>query len=889
MLQAAALVAGHGAPPLDRAAGAPDQSGVTAPTPMLAQYLALKAEAGDALLFYRMGDFYELFFEDAPVAAQCLGIALTRRGQHDGRDIPMCGVPVHAAEAYLARLVRAGHRVAIAEQTEDPAAARKAGRPVARAIVRVVTAATLTEETLLDAQSANWLAVVAPAGQHAGLAWADISTGRFHVARLAATELGAELARLDPAELVGPEGWAGVPAGLPALTPLAAMHFRPASAAGRLKALFGVASLAGFGLPDEQAPEVAAAGALVAYLDLTVRAALPRLDPPLPEPPGGHMRIDAATRASLELARAARGGRAGSLLGVVDHTLTAPGARRLAADLAAPLLDAAAIARRLDAVAWLVEQPDLRAAIRRALRETPDLERAQGRLGTGRGGVRDLAQLRTALDAAAALAALLRAQDAPALLREVVAGLEAGAMLRPRLAAALVDEPGGAEGIAPGFDPALDAARADAAGGRDQLLAHEAGLRAATGVQALRVRHNGVLGWHVEAPARHEAALRAAGLVHRQSLAGTVRFGGPELAALAERVEGAADRIRTLEAAALAALAAQALEAAPALRRVTDALARLDVSASHAELAAREGWSRPEVDDSRAFEVEAGRHPVVEAGLRAARMPFVPNGVSLGPATRLWLVTGPNMGGKSTFLRQAALIAVLAQAGCFVPAQRAQLGMVDRLFSRVGASDDLASGRSTFMVEMTETAAILRQATPRSLVLFDEVGRGTSTWDGLAIAWAIVEHVHDRLGCRCLFATHYHELTRLAGRLDALRLATLKAREWRGELVFLHEVAEGAAESSYGLAVARLAGVPPAVVARARAVLARLEASRPHLELEADLPLFAAAGPAAPDAPDAPAPDPLRARLLALDPDALSPREAHALLDELRALAAAPP
>jgi DNA mismatch repair protein MutS len=853
---------------------------------MLAQYLALKEEAGDALLFYRMGDFYELFFEDAPVAAQCLGIALTRRGRHEGRDIPMCGVPVHAADAYLARLVRAGHRVAIAEQTEDPAAARKANRPVARAIVRVVTAATLTEEALLDARAANWLAVVAPAGARAGLAWADVSTGRFHCAVCDAGALGAELARLAPAELVAPEGWTDAPPGAPAPSPLAAMHFRPAAAAARLKALFGVASLAGFGLADEAEPEVAAAGALVAYLDLTARAALPRLDPPSPDAPGGRMLIDAATRASLELARSAGGARAGSLLGAIDRTLTAPGARRMSADLGAPLTDPRAIAARLNAVQWLVEGGDVRARVRVALKETPDLERALGRLGAGRGDPRDLAQLRDALARAAALAGALAQAGPPPLLAEAAHALAAEPALGPRLRAALVEEPGAEAFVAPGFDADLDAARADAGDGRSLLVAHEAELRAATGIAALRVRHNGVLGWHVEAPARYEAALRGSGLVHRQTLAGSVRFAGPELAALAERVESAGARAQALEAAHFAALSAEALAAAPALRRVADALARLDVSASHAELAAREGWTRPIVDDSRAFAVEAGRHPVVEAALRAARAPFVPNGVDLGPATRLWLVTGPNMGGKSTFLRQAAMIAALAQAGSFVPARRAHVGIVDRLFSRVGASDDLASGRSTFMVEMTETAAILRQATERSLVILDEVGRGTSTWDGLAIAWAVVEHVHDRIGCRCLFATHYHELTRLAGRLDALRLATMRAREWRGALVFLHEAAEGAAESSYGLSVARLAGVPDAVVARARAVLARLEASRPRLELEADLPLFAAAGAAAADAPP---PDPLRARLMALDPDALSPREAHALLDELKALAGAAP
>ncbi len=841
-----------------------------AATPMIAQYLALKAEAADALLFYRMGDFYELFFNDARIAAAALGIALTRRGRHAGEDIAMCGVPVVSADAYLVRLVRAGHRVAVAEQIEPPAAARKAGRPVERAIVRVVSAATLTEEALLEAGVNNWLLVIVPEGERSGLAWADVSTGRFVVsvtARAAETR-----ARLAPAEVVVPEA-----SKIPDAVAFPAVHFDLRGCEQRLRATYGVATLDAFGMFDPL--ELRAAGALVAYLEHVGRGTCPRLDPPVREGDTGLLAIDAATRASLGLGR-------DGLLGAIDRTRSAPGERLLADDLAAPLTDAAAITARHEAVAWALGDARLRARLRERIGATPDFARALGRIGAGRGRPRDLALIGEGLASARAIAALANgAAESPPLFAAAFAGLDDHAATLGALGEALAPAPSGdldtGGYIAAGFDATLDVLRETASGARARIAALEAEYRAASGVSGLRIRHNGVLGWHVDAPARAEAALRAAGYRHRQTLAGQVRFASEALDALAAEIAEAGEAAQILERAHFDALVLRVMGEATRIAATANALARIDVTVALAELAATERWTRPIIEDSAAFDIERGRHPVVEAALASAKKPFVANDCDLGDKP-VWLVTGPNMGGKSTFLRQNALIVILAQMGSFVPARAARIGVVDRLFSRVGASDDLASGRSTFMVEMVETAAILRQATARSLVILDEVGRGTSTYDGLAIAWSVLEWIHDRLGCRCLFATHYHELTRLAERLDGLHLANLRAREWKGELVFLHEVATGAADRSYGLAVARLAGVPDPVIARAKAVLARLKAGRVPL---AELPLFAGAD-AAPE-PGLPAQSAMILdRLRALDPDALSPREAHALLSELAVLAA---
>ena len=854
---------------------------------MMAQYLALKAEADDCLLFYRMGDFFELFFDDAKIASQVLDIALTARGEHEGKPIPMCGVPVHAATAYLQRLIKAGHRVAIAEQTETPAAAKaRMGSKalVNREIVRVVTAGTLTEEALLDSRAANWCVAVGEAAGGVAVAAADISTGRFEVIDVSTGGLGAELARLDAAEVIAAEG-----SDVSATTWRPRGEFDSGGGKARLKRLFGVGTLDGFGQFSRAG--LAAAGGLVAYLEHNARGALPFLQSPRLIRTADAMAIDAATRESLELTQATGGSRKGSLLDAIDRTVTGAGARLLADDLGAPLLDRARIEARLDLVAHCHDSSGFRDSLRGTLRTLPDIGRALGRLAAGRGGPRDLGQLRDGLDGAWLLAERLAKEPAaPPLLRDLTPKLSGHGALVDLLKRALVPAPpidandGGY--IAEGYDAALDDLRDAGAGGRRAIAALEGQYRARTGIAALKIRHNNVLGYHVEVSAKNADPLMAAdsGFTHRQTLAGVVRFNTPDLHEVAARVSQAGAHALAAEAAHLEELTAAALASRETIATTADALARLDVAAGLAERAAEGGWARPALVEDACFEVEGGRHPVVEAALARSGERFVANDCTLGETNRLWLVTGPNMGGKSTFLRQNALIAVLAQAGSYVPATRAKIGLVDRLFSRVGASDNLARGRSTFMVEMVETAAILAQATPRSFVILDEVGRGTSTYDGLAIAWAVVEAIHEDNRCRCLFATHYHELTRLAERCDALSLHNVRAREWKGDLVLLHEVADGPADRSYGIAVARLAGMPPAAVKRAKAVLDKLEAGRAKTGGIAagldELPLFAAAAEAEEAECDA-----VRDALAELDVDALSPREALDALYRLKALA----
>jgi len=854
-------------------------------TPMMAQYHGLKAEAPDCLLFYRMGDFFELFFDDAKIAAACLDIALTARG--DGA--PMCGVPVHAADAYLARLIRAGHRVAVAEQIETPAQAKERGgykALVARKIIRLVTAGTLTEETLLDSRTANWLVALADVGGRIGLAACDISTGRFELASVPAASLDAELARLGPSEIIVAEGSAIGPEG--AVT-TARVSFASGEGERLLKSRFGVATLDGYGQFDRAA--LAAAGGLLAYLDRVAQGGETFLQPPIARTADDHMAIDAATRDSLELTRTQTGERKGSLLDAIDRTVTGAGARLLAVDLSAPLNEVAGIEARLHLVARFAEDGGCRDRLRSSLKALPDIGRALGRLVAGRGGPRDLGQLRDGLSGARDLHELLDKLDQPpAMLAELLPALRGHGALVDRLSRAIVATPpiDAAQGgfIAEGYDAALDDLRGLSGDGRRAIAALEARYRDQTGIAALKIRHNGVLGYHIEVAARHADPLTRAdsGFTHRQTLAGVVRFNATALHELALKVGQAGAHALAAEQAHLEELIDLALGSRDPIAATADAIARLDVSAGLAERAIEGGWCRPDIVAHACFEIEGGRHPVVESAVAASGERFVANDCRLSDDSRLWLVTGPNMGGKSTFLRQNALIAVLAQAGSFVPATAATLGLVDRLFSRVGASDNLARGRSTFMVEMIETAAILAQATERSFVILDEVGRGTSTYDGLAIAWAVVEAVHETNRCRCLFATHYHELTRLAGRLDALSLHHVRAKEWKGELVLLHELATGAADRSYGLAVARLAGLPKPVLARAKDVLGRLEKGREKTGGIAagldELPLFAAAVER-----EAEAPDVVREALAAVDVDALTPREALELVYRLKGLA----
>ncbi len=870
-----------------------------AATPMMSQYLAIKAAHADCLLFYRMGDFYELFFDDAVEAAAALDITLTKRGQHQGDDIPMCGVPVHAADGYLARLIRKGFRVAVCEQTEDPAEAKKRGAKsvVARDVVRIVTPGTLTEDALLDARTNNYLAALARAQGGLALAWLDVSTGVFAVQSVTPATLSAVLARVGPSEIICPErvtqdtalfdifaDWRE------ALAPQADSLFDSINGERRLKDLFGVASLDAFG--DFSRADLAAAGALVDYVTLTQVGKAPNLQPLRRFSAGAVMEIDPATRRNLELTRTLGGDRKGSLLATVDFTVTGAGARLLANRLSAPLTDQEAIAARLESVSYFVDATALCEAVRDLLRALPDLERALARLTVGRGGPRDLLALREGLRQVPRLKALLGQTETPppADLAEAERDLGLHEVFVDKLDRALIDEPpalardGGF--IRQAYAPHLDEVRKLRDESRRLIANLEARYRRETGAETLKIKYNNVLGYFIEVTAKHAEKI-GDGFIHRQSMANATRFSTPELADLARAIAEAGDKALAMEAEIFADLTGEATARAGEIALAAAGFAIFDWSSAGAELARRRRYNRPTVTGGLDFTITQGRHPVVEAALSAAAEDFVANDCALEPEQRLWLLTGPNMAGKSTFLRQNALIAILAQSGYFTPAENARIGAVDRLFSRVGASDDLARGRSTFMVEMVETATILNQATERSLVILDEIGRGTATFDGLSIAWACVEHLHDGAKARALFATHYHELTALSERLPALAPHCLQVKEWRGEVVFLHSVGPGAADRSYGIHVARLAGLPAAVVSRAEQVLHALERGEQSgavTRLVDDLPLFQAAARGTPEPTPASGPSALETALTEIDPDALSPRDALEALYRLKAL-----
>ncbi|MEO0701331.1 MAG: DNA mismatch repair protein MutS [Pseudomonadota bacterium] len=870
---------------------------------MMAQYLDIKSGYADALLFYRMGDFYELFFDDAVAAAAALDIALTKRGKHLGEDIPMCGVPVHAAENYLLTLIRKGFRVAVCEQMEDPSEAKKRGSKsvVKREVVRLVTPGTLTEDALLDARRHNYLASFSVVRGEAALAWADISTGAFAVMPIAAERLAAELARLGAREvLVSEAGFdefaetvseQGAQA-----TPLSRTSFDSTGAEKRLTSLFAVKTLEAYGCFTRA--EVSAMGALIDYLDITQKGAMPRLQPPVREAEDSAVQIDAATRRNLEITRSLTGGREGSLLATIDRTVTAAGGRLLEQRLSGASRDLHLIRARHDAIAHLIDLPTLRVDLRDALRRAPDLDRALSRLALDRGGPRDLAAVRDALGQAMWIAGEL-GDDCPSVLaaaRQALTGHEA---ITSVLDTALVAEPpvhvrdGGF--VAAGFDADLDDACKLRDEGRSLIAAMQAEFAEKTGVTSLKVKHNNVLGYFIETTATHAEKMLSPPLnetfIHRQTTANAVRFTTVELSDLETRILNAGARVAEIENRVYSALRSAILDEANRLAHAARALAEIDLATAMADLAVEQGWSRPTVDDSRAFAIENGRHPVVERALLAeGGAQFIRNSCDLTAedSAAIWLVTGPNMAGKSTFLRQNALIALLAQAGCYVPADSAHIGLVSQIFSRVGASDDLARGRSTFMVEMVETAAILNQADDRALVILDEIGRGTATYDGLSIAWATLEHLHNVNRTRALFATHYHEMTMLADTLDGVQNATVAVKDWEGEIVFLHEVRMGAADRSYGVQVAKLAGLPGQVIERARQVLDLLEKSAREggsgaKALVEDLPLFSAA-----PVQNAPAktagPSPLDMALADIHPDELTPREALELLYRLKDL-----
>ncbi len=868
-------------------------------TPMMAQYHALKAQYPDCLLFYRMGDFYEMFFDDAVKASECLDITLTKRGKNEGQEIPMCGVPFHSYEPYLAKLIRSGYRVAICEQTETPEEAKKRGgykALVNRDVIRVVTQGTLTEDTLLSPRENNYLACVCESAGQYGLSWLDLSTGEFLVQPVAPSQISAALDRVAPSEILLQDRLAMQDVFAQhkqILTPQPSSLFDAQNAQKRLESLFGVGTLESFGALSR--PETAAAGALVDYVERTQKGKMPRVDRLRQITFGAVMDIDPATRRSLELTRTQTGERRGSLLDCIDCTVTGAGARLLQTRLSAPLTDLAEITHRHDQVEIFTGETALRGALRDYLKQLPDMERALSRLSIGRGGPRDLGMVRDALDIAETLRAVLLASGGDILQQfaDDIALDHACKTLKDKLKAALdetlpfLDREGGF--IRDGYAPDLDHLRALRDDAKRLIAGLQASYREATDINLLKISYNNVLGYFIEVPSRHADRLMVKKddasnpFIHRQTLANNARFTTPELSELERDIASAGEKSLALEQRFFAQFVAETCSNAERLGAIARGAAGLDVALSMAELAVTSNYVRPHMEDSFAFTIEGGRHPVVEAALQKDGTPFVPNNCSLDLPQKLWLLTGPNMAGKSTFLRQNALIAVLAQMGSYVPATSAKIGVVDKCFSRVGASDDLARGRSTFMVEMVETATILNQATERSLVILDEIGRGTSTYDGLSIAWACVEHLHEASKCRSIFATHYHELTALKSKLGSLACYSMSVREWDGNIIFLHAVQPGAADRSYGIHVAQLAGIPETVIDRANQVLDLLNKGEHGgaalTRLSDDLPLFQSAPKPAPRKPTA-----VEERLAAHNPDDLSAREALDLLYDLKTL-----
>lgn len=884
-------------------------------TPMMEQFIEIKAANPDSILFYRMGDFYELFFDDAVDASRALGITLTKRGQHMGQDIPMCGVPVHAADDYLQKLIALGFRVSVCEQLEDPAEAKKRGSKavVKRDVVRLVTPGTITEEKLLNPSQSNYLMMVSriksAEGPVFGLAWVDISTGHFRVAKSTQTRLLADIMRVEPSEIVvsdalfDDETMRGSFDILgKSVVPQSSVLFDSTVAEDRIKRYYNLSALDGMGTFDRV--ELSAIAAAIAYIEKTQLSERPVLEYPEHDGAGQSLFIDPATRTNLELVRTLSGEKKGSLLKTIDRTVTGGGGRLLSERLMSPLTDQDLINIRLDAVSWFIKDNILSDDVQSSLKAVPDMQRALSRISLNRGGPRDLGTLKNGLLAAREIAGLFADKLMPEEIDDAVKHLlKLPSDLIDLLNNSLMDElpllkrDGGF--IREGHHAGLDEFRALRDQSRKIIAELQHKYSIDTGVKTLKIKHNNVLGYFIEVTAQYGDALTAddeakAQYIHRQSLANAMRFTTTELADLESKIANAAGEALKIELQLFDELSQRAVQYAAIIKNAADAISTIDVAQANADLAQEQGYCRPIVDQSTEFKITAGRHPVVEQALRKQSAdPFVANDCDLSPPVdeknaAIWLLTGPNMGGKSTFLRQNALIAIMAQMGSYVPAGNAHIGVVDRLFSRVGASDDLARGRSTFMVEMVETAAILNQATERSLVILDEIGRGTSTFDGLSIAWAAVEHLHEINKCRGLFATHFHELTALSEKLARLSSATMKVKEWDGDVVFLHEVGPGTADRSYGIQVAKLAGLPDIVVNRARDVLNQLEESdrqNPAQQLVDDLPLFSVnleAGAADGSAKESE----VENLLQNINPDDMSPREAlEALYDLKRSLA----
>lgn len=885
-------------------------------TPMMAQYLQIKKEHQDYLLFYRMGDFYELFLDDAVIASKALDIALTKRGKLDSQDIPMCGVPFHAYESYLAKLIRQGYKVAICEQVEDPKEAKKRGAKsvVKREVIRLVTAGTLTEEPLLNAKKNNFLLTLAKVNDTLGLSWLDISTGDFYLQEVAlkakdeGVVLAGILSRLNPVETVISDAYLQNPQIFNVLNDyrdqlsvLPQARFNSENAKKRLETVFKVEAVEAFG--NFTRAEITAAGVLLDYVENTQKGKIPLISKPVKVTESQIMEIDGATRRSLELVEALTGDKNSCLLGVIDRTVTGAGGRLLASRVSNPLKDIEGINRRLDSVEFFTRFNRIRQEVRAILKACPDIERAVSRLSLGRGGPRDLANIKTALAVVPQLKNLVMSfnqntdeqilSEFPDSLKTVLNNLGEHSNLVSTLEQALAEDlpllarDGGF--IREGFYPPLDEIKLLKNDSHKMIVELQNKYAEATGISNLKIKYNNVIGYFIEVQSKFAPEmLENKDFIHRQSVLNATRFTTVELTELENKIRGAADKALAMELEMFDNLVKDVRLASEDISRTAKAMAELDVSSALADLAVEKNYCRPQIDDSLVFDVKEGRHPVVENAISKENAgAFVGNNCQLDDAHgRLWLLTGPNMAGKSTFLRQNAIIAIMAQMGSFVPCASAHIGVIDKIFSRVGASDDLARGRSTFMVEMVETASILNQADERSFVILDEIGRGTATFDGLSIAWAVVEHLHELNKCRALFATHYHELTALTSKLPLMTLHCMKIKEFNDEVIFLHEVIDGAADRSYGIHVAKLAGLPRTVVKRAEQVLETLERegkSQSVSQLAEDLPLFAAVR--SKDEPAAQQIVPAMEALKELNPDNLTPREALDKLYELKNLA----
>ncbi len=867
-------------------------------TPMMQQFLAIKEQHPDAILFYRMGDFYEMFFDDAVTAAKVLDISLTKRGKHENAEIPMCGVPHHSHEPYLQKLILSGYKVAICEQMEKPEEAKKRGYKavVRREVVRIVTPGTILEDVLLDARESNYLAALSSLGNDMALAWIDISTGEFRTCLTSKSSLSSDLSRLNAKELLLADKLF-IDQGLSpilrehkaALTPQAASMFDSGKCENKLKTFFEVNSLEGFG--NFSRAEISACGSLIEYIDITQKGNLPRLAPPLQFSNKNFMEIDGATRRNLEIYQSLSGNKKGSLLSVIDKTITACGSRLLLSYINSPLAHASGINRRLDMVQFFFDNDELCLPLSDIFKQIPDFERALSRICIGKAGPKDLNSIKDGLANSMILAEIIEFSGATQIPQNILGFLKnlgSHDQLITKLKEALKDEVGvlARDGgyVADGYHAGLDELRGLRNNSRDKIIELRDKYRSETGVNTLKITQNNVLGYFVEVTPSHSSKITDEKFVHRQTLASAVRYTTIELRQLESDIINAKDQALKLELMIFEELVNDIVAAADKISSTSTAVAAIDVMSSFASFAAANNCSRPIVDDSLEFSITGARHPVVEANLSDdLEGNFIANDCDLSQKQRLWLLTGPNMAGKSTYLRQNAIIAILAQIGSFVPAAKAHIGTVDKLFSRVGASDDLARGRSTFMVEMVETATILNQASNRSLVILDEIGRGTATYDGLSIAWAVVEHVHDKNKCRALFATHYHELTCLTAKLSSLACYSMRVKEWEGKVIFLHEVVKGAADRSYGIHVAKLAGLPNSVIKRADEVLTVLQQSetgKAKIKLVDDLPLFSIANIANQDK----APSKTEEALKAADLDELSPRDALDLLYKLKGM-----